>query len=191
MKNKLIFYYGAMNCGKSLNLLAFAAKLRNKNIPYFVLKPETDTRDGNFISSRPLKEKLPCIMWRPNMQFVKFNQDIKYILVDEAQFLSEQQVNFLASIVDNPDLDITVICYGLRTDFKTNLFEGSKRLFEISDELREIDDIDSEGNKIIFNARINSSGEIVTNGPQVDIGAEDKYQSMSRKEFNEKCKKNQ
>jgi thymidine kinase len=191
MKNKLIFYYGAMNCGKSLNLLAFAAKLRNKNIPYFVLKPETDTRDGNFISSRPLKEKLPCIMWRPNMQFVKFNQDIKYILVDEAQFLSEQQVNFLAAIVDNPDLDITVICYGLRTDFKTNLFEGSKRLFEIADELREIDDIDSEGNKIIFNARINSSGEIVTNGPQVDIGAEDKYQSMSRKEFNEKCKKNQ
>jgi thymidine kinase len=71
------------------------------------------------------------------------------------------------------------------------LFEGSKRLFEIADELREIDDIDSEGNKIIFNARINSSGEIVTNGPQVDIGAEDKYQSMSRKEFNEKCKKNQ
>lgn len=191
MKNKLIFYYGAMNCGKSLNLLAFAAKLRNKNIPYFVLKPETDTRDGNFISSRPLKEKLPCIMWRPNMQFVKFNQDIKYILVDEAQFLSEQQVNFLSSIVDNPDLDITVICYGLRTDFKTNLFEGSKRLFEIADELREIDDIDSEGNKIIFNARINSSGEIVTDGPQVDIGAEDKYQSMSRKEFNEKCKKNQ
>lgn len=189
MKNKLIFYYGAMNCGKSLNLLAFAAKLRNKNIPYFVLKPETDTRDGNFISSRPLKEKLPCIMWRPNMEFVKINPDIKYILVDEAQFLSEQQVNFLASIVDNPDLDITVICYGLRTDFKTNLFEGSKRLFEIADELREIDDIDSEGNKIIFNARINSSGEIITNGPQVDIGAEDKYQSMSRKEFNEKCKK--
>lgn len=180
--NRLIFYYGAMNSGKSLQLLAFAAKLRNKSIPYIVLKSATDTRDGNFISSRPLQEKLPCIMWRPDMVFVEFNHDIKYILVDEAQFLTEQQVNFLAAIVDNPDLDITVVCYGLRTDFKTKLFPGSKRLFELADELHEIEDVDAEGNKVIINARL-VDGKVMTNGPQVVIGAEDKYLSMSRKEF--------
>lgn len=181
--NRLIFYYGAMNSGKSLQLLAFAAKLRNKNIPYIVIKSVTDTRDGAYISSRPLNEKLPCMLWNPNerLQLSKL-KDIKYILVDEAQFLKSYQVAELASIVDNPDLDITVICYGLRTDFRTCLFEGSKRLFELADELHEIEDIDAEGNKVIINARV-TDGKITVEGPQVVIGAEDKYLSMSRKEF--------
>lgn len=181
--SRLIFYYGAMNSGKSLQLLAFAAKLRNKNIPYTVVKPATDTRDGAFISSRPLNEKLPCAMWSPDRQ-PEFDTDrIKYVLVDEAQFLSRDQVNFLARLVDS--FDITVICYGLRTDFQTNLFEGSQRLFEIADELHEIEDIDAEGNKVIINARI-KNGHIVIAGPQVEIGSEDKYQSMSRKEYNKR-----
>lgn len=187
--NRLVFYYGSMNSGKSLNLLAFAAKLRNKNIPYIVLKSSTDTRDGEFISSRPLKDKLPCILWEngwwlPDSEI----KDLKYILVDEAQFLTTEQVNYLASLVDAPDLDINIICYGLRTDFKTKLFEGSKRLFEIADELHEIEDVDAEGNKVIFNARVTKDGEIITGGPQVVIGAEDKYQSMSRKEFYKRIK---
>ena len=181
--NKLVFYYGAMNSGKSLQLLAFAAKLRNKDIPYLVLKPDTDTRDGDFIKSRPLNEKLPCIMWKDDEWFIIDNlKYIKYILVDEAQFLTSKQVAYLAAIVDNPEFDITVVCYGLRTDFRTQLFEGSKRLFELADELHEIEDVDAEGNKIIINARI-VDDKVVVDGPQVMIGAEDKYQSMSRKEF--------
>lgn len=181
--NKLVFYYGAMNSGKSLLLLAFAAKLRNKNIPYLVVKPAIDTRDGDFIKSRPLKEKLSCIMWENDEQFIIDNlKEIRYILVDEAQFLTREQVAYLAALVDNPELNITVICYGLRTDFRTLLFEGSKRLFELADELHEIEDVDAEGNKVIINARI-VDGKVIVDGPQVMIGAEDRYQSMSRKEF--------
>ena len=181
---KLTFYYGVMNAGKSLTLLAFAAKLRNKNIPYWVIKPETDTRDGAYISSRPLQEKLPCRLWKNNEFFEEEElQKIKYILVDEAQFLSTGQVDYLSFIVDT--CGINVICYGLRTDFQAHLFEGSKRLFELADDLHEIEDIDAEGNKIIINARM-KNGKIVIAGPQVEIGAEDKYQSMSRKEFNQR-----
>lgn len=179
--NKLVFFYGAMNSGKSLQLLAFAAKLRNKDIPYLVLKPSTDTRDGAFIKSRPLSEKLPCRMWKPYSYFsVEELKDVRYILVDEAQFLTIDQVDYLAELVDKFDID--VVCYGLRTDFQTNLFEGSKRLFEIADELHEIEDVDAEGDKIIINARI-KNGKIIVAGPQIETGMEDLYRSMSRKEF--------
>lgn len=182
--NKLVFYYGAMNAGKSLELLAFAGKLRNKSIPYIVVKPATDTRDGAFISSRPLNEKLPCRMWAQGEFFAKWDElpAIKYILVDEAQFLTKEQVDTLARLVDNDAFHFDVICYGLRSDFQTNLFEGSKRLFELADDLHEIEDIEPNGNKIIINARI-SNGQVVTEGPQVEIGAEDKYLPMSRKSF--------
>lgn len=182
--NKLVFYYGAMNAGKSLELLAFAGKLRNKSIPYIVVKPATDTRDGSFISSRPLNEKLPCRMWTPGEFFAKWDElpAIKYILVDEAQFLTKEQVDTLARLVDNDAFHFDVICYGLRSDFQTNLFEGSKRLFELADDLHEIEDIEPNGSKIIINARI-SNGQVVTEGPQVEIGAEDKYMPMSRKSF--------
>lgn len=184
--NRLVFYYGAMNSGKSLQLLAFAAKLRNKNIPYLVIKPSTDTRDGQFISSRPLQEKLPCTMWEPDVSIpYSWIEGCKYVLVDEAQFLTKEQVEQLAYIVDTCDID--VICYGLRTDFRTLLFEGSKRLFELADEIHEIDDkdIDAQGNKVIINARI-VDDKVTLEGPQVVIGSEDKYLSMSRKEFYQK-----
>ena len=170
-----------MNSGKSLILLAFAAKLRNKSIDYLVLKPSSDTRDGAFISSRPLQEKHPCELWRPDTHFPDaYLLQYKYILVDEAQFLDESQVDYLADIVDR--LGINVICYGLRTDFQTHLFLGSKRLFELADDLEEIEDFNAEGDKVIINARVRD-GQIVSEGPQIEVGREDKYQTMSRKEY--------
>lgn len=182
---KLIFNYGSMNSGKSLQLLAFAAKLRNQGIPYDVAKPSEDTRDAGVISSRPLNEKLPCILLHKNSGFLHSfftKKGTKYLLIDEAQFLDPALVDHLGFLAN--DLDLTIICYGLRTDFQTHLFPGSKRLFEIADELHDVDElnIDANGDKIIFNARL-VNDKIVTTGPQVEVGAEDKYLAMSRKEY--------
>ncbi|MDD6778584.1 MAG: hypothetical protein PUD91_06080, partial [Bacteroidales bacterium] len=101
-----------------------------------------------------------------------------WILIDEAQFLTRRQVDQLARIVD--DYGSNVVCYGLRTDFRTNLFEGSQRLFEIADTIDEIKSTCSCGRKTIVNARIDHRGRIVTDGNQVEIGGDDKYVALCR-----------
>ena len=102
-----------------------------------------------------------------------------WILVDEAQFLLEEQVDQLARVVD--DYGCNIICYGLRTDFKTRLFEGSRRLFEIADSIEEVKSTCSCGRKTIVNARIDGNGEIITEGEQVEIGGNDRYIAVCRK----------
>ncbi len=102
----------------------------------------------------------------------------EWVLVDEAQFLSAVQVDDLARAVD--DFGINVICYGLRTDFRTNLFEGSRRLFEIADTIDEVKSTCTCGRKTIVNARVNSRGEIITEGEVVEIGGNDKYVAVCR-----------
>ena len=102
-----------------------------------------------------------------------------WLLVDEAQFLSAAQVEQLARVTD--DFGCNVMCYGLRTDFKTHLFEGSRRLFEIADSIEEIKSTCSCGRKTIVNARIDSAGNIITEGEQVEIGGNDKYMAVCRK----------
>ena len=102
-----------------------------------------------------------------------------WILVDEAQFLTASQVDQLAHIVD--DFGCNVVCYGLRTDFLTNLFEGSRRLFEIADDVEEVKSTCTCGRKTIVNARIDSLGNIITEGEQVEIGGNDRYMAVCRK----------
>lgn len=104
---------------------------------------------------------------------------IDWFLIDEAQFLSADQVDQLARVVD--DYGSNVICYGLRTDFRTHLFEGSRRLFEIADTIDEIKSTCSCGRKTIVNARIDSNGDFVTDGKQVEIGGDDRYIAVCRK----------
>ncbi|MDE6629281.1 MAG: hypothetical protein K2K36_07920, partial [Muribaculaceae bacterium] len=104
---------------------------------------------------------------------------VDWFLVDEAQFLSAEQVDQLSRVVD--DFGTNVICYGLRTDFQTHLFEGSKRLFEIADTIDEIKSTCTCGNKTIVNARIDSNGDFITEGAQVEIGGDDKYMAVCRK----------
>ncbi len=101
-----------------------------------------------------------------------------WILVDEAQFLKAEQVDQLARVVDT--FGINVICYGLRTDFRTCLFEGSRRLFEIADTIDEIKSTCNCGRKTIVNARIDGRGEIITEGEQVEIGGNERYMSVCR-----------
>jgi thymidine kinase len=105
--------------------------------------------------------------------------EVKWILVDEAQFLTVEQVDQLARIVD--ELDINVICYGLRTDFRQQLFPGSKRLFEVADKFEEMRSTCRCGNRADVNVRYNKDGSVVTEGPQVECGSEDKYITLCRK----------
>ncbi len=145
-----------------------------------------DTRDKkNVIRSRIGIER-ECSWIYPDSNLYDMIRDIarnsgtlpEWVLVDEAQFLSAVQVDDLARAVD--DFGINVICYGLRTDFRTNLFEGSRRLFEIADTIDEVKSTCTCGRKTIVNARVNSRGEIITEGEVVEIGGNDKYVAVCR-----------
>jgi thymidine kinase len=167
-----------MGSGKSLRLLASANNFEEKGIPFMCLKPSIDTRDGNFIRSRIGLER-KCALIYPDTDVFKAteqyfhilennkHESLKWILVDEAQFLTEKQVEDIAKIVDF--LGINVMCYGIRTDFKTKLFPGSKRLFELADKFEEIVSSCECGQKASINARIDENGNVMSDGEQVAI----------------------
>ena len=179
---KLYFQYGVMGAGKSLLLLAKAHNFKDRGIECKILKSSIDTRDQGIIKSRALGDEVPCEIITPSTNIYKlvlgWKDEVKWILVDEAQFLTPEQVDQLTDLVDR--LNISIICYGLRTDFQTNLFPGSKRLFEVADSFEEMKSTCSCGNKASINARINSDGSICTEGNQVECGAEDKYITLCR-----------
>lgn len=193
MSAKLTVFFAPMNAGKSAQLQMKAFGYEERNIPYIILKSSIDTRDGNaVIHSRPMGD-MKCIIIKPTENLYKrisrevaSRGKLKYVLVDEAQFLKEKQVDQLSDVVDY--LDINVICYGLKTDFKTKLFPGSKRLFEIADQVKEIESTCSCGEKNMFNARIDKNDRVVTTGAQVEVGGEDRYLTMCRKCYKEKTK---
>ena len=163
-------------------LLAKAYNFEERDIPYLIFKSSIDTRDEGVIHSRPLGDK-PCVTIGKDElisdKFDFYNTDVKWILVDEAQFLSAHQVDELSDLVDYAGID--VICYGLRTDFQTHLFEGSKRLFEIADEFEGIESQCDCGRENMFNARISSDGSVTIKGEQIEVGAEERYRAMCRK----------
>lgn len=196
MSAKLFFRYGTMNSGKSLHILATAYNFQERKIPFLIVKSSIDTRDEGVIHSRALGDR-ECIIVNSDERITdaikKSNSgltlsDVKWMLVDEAQFLTPDQVDELSDFVDF--LEINIICYGLRTDFKSKLFPGSKRLFEIADGIEEIKSSCDCGEKNIINARIDSNGNVVTSGKQIEVGGEDRYLSMCRKCWKEKCRKN-
>ena len=185
-----------MGSGKSLQLLATAYNFQERKIPYVILKSVIDNRDGDgVIYSRALGSK-SCTSITPELNLFElvrnvcqkdelfFNPKVKWILVDEAQFLTTEQVDQLAAVSDT--LNINVMCFGLRTDFQTHLFPGSKRLFEIADDLVEIKSSCSCDTKTMFNARIDSEGNIVTEGAQVEVGGDDRYIALCRKCYYER-----
>ena len=156
-------------------------------MPYLCFKPVVDTRDQkNVIRSRKRIEREGGWIYPETNLYEMINEKVRaklphaeWILVDEAQFLSPEQVDQLAQLVD--DYGINVLCYGLRTDFRTHLFEGSRRLFEIADSIDEIKSTCSCGRKTIVNARIDGRGEIITEGEVVEIGGNERYMSVCRK----------
>ncbi|MDE5726551.1 MAG: thymidine kinase [Duncaniella sp.] len=186
-KGKLYFRYGTMGSAKTALLLTTAYNFEERGMKYVCMKPVIDTREAtNVIRSRIGIER-ECLWIYHNTDlyetakelFAKDSRVIDWFLVDEAQFLTADQVDQLARVVD--DFGSNVICYGLRTDFKSHLFEGSRRLFEIADTLDEIKSTCTCGRKTIINARIDTNGDMVEEGEQVEIGGDERYLAVCRK----------
>ena len=188
----LKFYYGAMGCGKTRKLQGDYHSKIEDNFDVIVVKPKIDTkgntktlaRDGGEVEATFLIGKKDNIYFEITNYLLKHNLD--FILVDEAQFLEVHHVDELADIVDI--LGVTVICYGLRTDFQGKLFTGSMRLFEVSDEACGISRQCSCGNEKIYNMRL-EDGKPVFEGEQVAIdGVSATYRAVCRKCYKEAMK---
>ena len=167
--SKLYFRYGAMNCGKSTLLMQVAHNYEENNKKVIVIKSETDTKGGNYLESRIGAKRKVDILINEKESFLKYIKDLKKtdcILVDEAQFLTSKQVEELWKVTK--EYDIPVICYGLKTDFQSHLFEGSKRLLELADVIEELITICSCGKRAKFNARY-VDGKFALEGNEVVI----------------------
>lgn len=184
---KLYFYYSAMNAGKTTTLLQSAHNYRERGMRTLILAPRLDDRAGGLVASR-IGLQAEAVGFDPDTDLQRLvERDIAAhgalhcVLVDEAQFLSRTQVWQLTEVVDA--LRIPVLCYGLRTDFRGELFEGSQHLLAWADELVEIKTICHSGRKATMTVRVDASGFAVQDGPQVEIGGNERYVSVSRSEF--------
>ncbi len=176
--SKLYFYYGAMGASKTAQALMAKFNYEQKGQRVILCKPDTDTRDGaTKIRSRIGLEADCELLSEICNKDESYFDGIDCIIVDECQFATKEQIDILSDIADFKE--IPVICYGLRTDFKGNLFEGSKRLMEIADKISEIKVTCFCGRKALFNARYNENG-IVRSGAQVQLGADDSYVGLCR-----------
>ena len=183
---KLYFRYGTMGSAKTALLLTQAYNFEERGMQYLCMKPIIDNREKDSVIRSRIGIERTCKWIYPETNLYEdlkklFDDSLQvkdWILIDEAQFLSAKQVDHLARIVD--DYGVNVICYGLRTDFQTHLFEGSRRLFELADTIDEIKSTCTCGRKTIVNARIDSHGNIVTDGDPVEIGGNDKYVALCR-----------
>ena len=191
---KLYFRYGAMNSGKSTALLQLAYNYEKNGMNILLLKPSKDKKGDNKVVSRLGIERKVDYLIKPKDSIKKIishhlkDNKIKCLIVDEAQFLEPSQVDELSFFAS--DVDIPVICYGLRTDFKLNGFPGSIRLLEIANDIEELKTICSCGSKAIFNARY-VDGEFCLDGEQVAIDGMNNvtYKSMCPKCYYEKINK--
>ena len=176
---KLYFKYGAMGSSKTANALITKFNYEERGMRVWLIKPALDDRDGvNTIRSRIGLEAQAWAVSQSVDLYAEFEQNQSYhvIIADECQFFTAPQIDQLRRIVD--EFEIPVLCFGLRTDFLTHLFEGSRRLFEVADSISEIKTICSCGKKAIVNARIDKDGKVVTEGGQVLIGGNDSYVAM-------------
>lgn len=182
---KLYFRYSAMGAGKSLDLLkvAFNYKERNKNV--LILTSSLDNRFGDGVVASRIGLKEPAIMidTETNLSYtIGRCNDIDCVLIDEAQFLTKEQVNALTYVVD--EMDIPVICYGLRIDYRGEPFEGSCQLMALADTIEEIKTICHCGKKATMNMRI-VDGNAVYEGDQIIIGGNESYVSVCRKHYHD------
>ncbi len=185
---KLYFYYSAMNAGKTTTLLQSAHNYRERGMRTLILTPRLDDRYGEgMVASRIGLSARGRIFEHEDVLDALVEADIAEhgtlhcVLVDEAQFLTKSQVWQLTEVVDR--LDVPVLAYGLRTDFRGELFEGSQYLLAWADSLTEIKTICHTGRKATMVVRVDENGRAITDGPQVVIGGNERYVSVSRPEY--------
>lgn len=198
--SKLYFKYGTMNSSKTANALMTRFNYLEKNHSVWLIKSKTDTRDdyidenGNIVTN--IKSRIglsaPANIIKENDDITKLihcakadvikdgqlvkTDKVDVVICDECQFLSEEQIDQLKYISEY--MNIPVLCFGLRSDFRTKLFSGSQRLFEIADSISEVKSVCECGQKAIVNARFDANGNLVTEGAQIEIGGNEKYKSM-------------
>lgn len=185
---KLYFYYSAMNAGKTTTLLQSAHNYRERGMRVAILAPRLDHRAGDGVVASRIGLRAEAVAFDPATDLQAWAQDdiaahgqLHCLLVDEAQFLTRSQVWQLGEVVDA--LRVPVLCYGLRTDFRGELFEGSQYLLAWADELVEIKTICHSGSKATMTVRVDDAGRALHEGPQVEIGGNERYVSVSRAEF--------
>ena len=175
---KLYFKYGAMGSSKTAQALITKYNYEENNMRVWLIKPATDNRDGaSVVRSRiGLMAEAEAMAQDADLFALFRDRNADVVIVDECQFFPPEQIDQLRRIVD--ELDIPVLCFGLRSDFQTKLFPGSQRLFELADSIQEIKTICDCGSKATVNARIDSDGYVVTEGAQVVLGGNDCYIAM-------------
>ena len=186
---KLHFFYSTMNAGKSTSLLQSNHNYLESNLKTLLFLPKeiSDKADSNIVSRIGLKAK--AISLDNEFKFYEYVKNIEYknincIFVDEAQFLTKEQVRNLSKISDK--LDIPVMCYGIRTDFQGELFHGSSELLAIADNLNELKTICSEcDKKATMVVRLDENGDVILEGEKILVGGNEIYKTVCRKHFRE------
>lgn len=179
---KLYFKYGTMGSSKTAQALMTKFNYEEKNKKVWLIKPSLDTRDGKTVIKSRIGLKAEASVIKPDTDILDAywlfpeSEAPDVIIVDEAQFLTYNQIGQLRIIVSYHDTP--VICFGLRTDFQGKLFEGSKALFELADSIAEIKSICKCGQKAIINARLDDNGKVIAEGPQICIGGNEKYEAL-------------
>lgn len=189
---KLYFYYAAMNAGKSTTLLQADYNYHERGMETMLWTAAHDDRSGNGTISSRIALSAPANSYSPGIDlFAAVGEELKKrkldcILVDEAQFLTRDHVLQLCRVTD--ELKIPVLCYGLRTDFQANLFEGSAALLALADTLVELKAVCECGRKATMNLRVDAEGHAVAAGAQTEIGGNDRYIALCRRHFFERLR---
>jgi len=184
---KLYFNYSSMNAGKTTLLLQSAYNYRERGMTPLLFTPKLDDRYGAGLIKSRIGLAAEAMAFGPKDDLYEYTRSvladhaIHCVLVDEAQFLTKQQVFQLSEIVDR--LNIPVLAFGLRTDFQGELFEGSRYLLAWADNLKELKTVCHTGTKATMVVRVDDEGYALREGAQVEIGGNERYVSVSRKEF--------
>lgn len=177
---KLYFKYGAMGSSKTAQALITKFNYEERGMRVWLIKPQTDNRDGaDIVRSRIGLEAHAWVAAQDTdilAAYAARADKTDVIIVDECQFFTPEQIDAFRTLVDRDN--IPVLCFGLRTDFRTRLFPGSRRLFEIADSVTEIKTVCSCGAKATVNARLDAEGRVLTEGSQVFLGGNDSYIAM-------------